>query len=245
MEQENTIVLKPEDYQDYHKLARKIFRGEDDKGGRPTKAEKEFKEYLKDLYQYRLAKDSGLFDTFIGNLQEPKRTERQRAADSKGSGDGLLRDLLKGDFNRIIEVGEFGAEDAIRNAIKYGLPVVGSLGAIWMAETKIKDFPQVLHSIYSILLAMLRLFDVLANFIGDGLGGLTKAISDPLSVLSPDLREASGFMAGLGCTTLAAMIFKLNQEGKPVPAEALEFYKKKDCAKTVGKTIEELLAGGF
>lgn len=179
MESKEPIILNPEDFQDYHKLARKVF-GASPKGGRPSKEETEFKEYLKDLYQFRLAKEAGLLSTYLGNLTPPEGD-----TDRSGSGDeqNIFEGILKGDFGRIIDISAEGAEEAIRNATKYGLPIVSVLGAVWIAENKVKDFPPLLHTSFELLIQILRLVTILGNFIGTGLGGITDFIKDPIDTI--------------------------------------------------------------
>lgn len=207
MESKEQIILNPEDFQDYHKLARKIF-GASPKGGRPSKEEAEFKEYLKDLYQFRLAKESGLLDAFMGNLKQPEgRTPRDRSRPTEG----LFQGILKGDFS----LAELFTEETLQETIKTGLvqfgPLIALIGGLWVAEKHIKipigkdkegntvkgNFPPILHTSFNILIQVLRLTDVLATFFATGLGGITDFLTDPVGSVIEGTQDAIGVILGI------------------------------------------------
>lgn len=201
MESKGSIFLNPEDYEDFHRLAAKVFGRDPSQPGRPTKEEQEFRAFLEDFEKFRLLKRTGAFDKFFSDLRtdtrEPRHTERSRQSDTR-SGKSLFGKLLGGKFE--VLDGIFN-EELIQETVKAGLvqygPIAVLLGGLYIAETTIKipmgkgengeiiyePFPPILHTMINILVQLLRLLDVAGNFISSGLGGITDLINDPIGTV--------------------------------------------------------------
>ena len=81
MESRNTILLNPEDFEDFHKLAAKLFGRDPSLPGRPTKEEQEFRSFLADFEKFRLLKSTGAFDKFFSELTPDSQRPFERKRD--------------------------------------------------------------------------------------------------------------------------------------------------------------------
>ncbi|MBW2004294.1 MAG: hypothetical protein JRI72_06705 [Deltaproteobacteria bacterium] len=139
MESEDTIILDPEDYQDYHRLAAKLFGRDPTKPGRPSKDETEFREFLKDFENYRRLKELGIYDKFFSELRSSDRDTGEREVRSRRSSKGKRKSIFGGFLGLDLEsfTKETTQETIKEGLVKYG-PLVGLLAALWTAEEFIK-----------------------------------------------------------------------------------------------------------
>ncbi|MEE9374592.1 MAG: hypothetical protein V3V00_16165 [Saprospiraceae bacterium] len=149
MESKDTIVLHPEDFEDFHKLAAKLFNRDPSQPGRPTKEEQEFRVFLTEFRYFKTLKQTGVFDKFFSELSSTKssseHTERVRQTD-RTKDKGLLEGFLEGfissktlkKYQEVLRIGDDSIEDIIKTTLHYAGPIVGCLAVIWYAEEFIK-----------------------------------------------------------------------------------------------------------
>ncbi len=197
MGSEETIVLHPEDFEDFHKLAAKLFSRDPTKPGRPTKEEQEFRVFLKEFSQFKALKETGVYDKFFDTLHKESTSGRpidsdtkRRSRDRSEKSGNIFSGILKGDFNIAKFFSEEVAEETIAQGIKTYGPIAAIVAAMWIAESQVKDFPPVLHTSYSLLVTILklvnaavRLFEVIGGFLTDPLD-IDQAIEDIKNVFT-------------------------------------------------------------
>ena len=174
------------------------------KPGRPSNRTRELRENIKDakrLTSILGILDSGILEQFSERFgggfsesvpQGSVRVDKEPSVVSDGFTEELLLNL--GLINKKFATTNKNilglTDDVVSNAlIKYG-PLVTALAGVWIAEGQVKDFPQTLHTTIAILTKLLRLIDILGSFIGDGLGGITDFIKDPIDTIRVGLGGA-------------------------------------------------------
>lgn len=139
MGQEETIVLHPEDFEDYHKLAAKLYGRDPTQPGRPTKEEQEFRSFLKEFGQFKALKETGLYDQFFDSIhkrpsseQDNKQRTRKRTRDNSRL--GMFSEILEGKFDPLKLFSEETIQEMLKESIvKYG-PIIAIFAAWWFAE---------------------------------------------------------------------------------------------------------------
>ncbi len=106
---------------------------------------------------------------------------------------GIFSQLLKGDIRGLEKIIEESSEEAISTAIKKGAPIIGALAGVWLAESKVKGFPRVLHTGVDILNMIILVLNAILDFIR-GFGEI--AVPTPDTVLK-DINN----ILGLGRTS--------------------------------------------
>lgn len=137
-----------------------------------------------------------------------ERDNRDEQRSTKRGFESILKGIIpKGLKNIIGDEGIDFADETIQLAVSKALivygPIVAGIVALWLAESFVKlptnkkdkegnfltdsdgnrlkePFPQVLHNSYAISIQLLRLIDVLGNFVAGGLGGITDFVNDPI-----------------------------------------------------------------
>ena len=147
MVKEGTIVLHPEDFEDFHKLAAKLFGRDPSLPGRPTKDEQEFRAFLKQFRQFKTLKETGVYDKFFDSLH--KDTNDRQTSDKDGGRPrrkragsnpevGMFSELLGGKFNLLSMFTEETLQETIKEGIvRYG-PILGIIIIIYMLEGTVK-----------------------------------------------------------------------------------------------------------
>ena len=147
MESKETIVLHPEDFEDFHKLAAKLFGRDPTQPGRPTKEEQEFRAFLTEFRQFKTLKETGVYDKFFDSLHKgtsnehasqhsTRRDSRRRTREEPKV--GIFRELLKGKFPLL----ELFTEETLQEAIKEGIvrygPLIGLISLLYIAEETVE-----------------------------------------------------------------------------------------------------------
>lgn len=174
------------------------------KPGRPSNRTRELRENIKDAQ--RLTSILGILDS--GILEQ--LSERFDKGFSEGVRDGDIRvnkdikttkapkgfttDLLKRSGlvkNKFLKTNEQLLnlfDDVVQNSLTiYGPPVlavVGGLGALWVAESQIKEFPPILHTSFGVTVNMLKLLATLTKFLEE-MGGFAN-ILDGTDIVDDD-----------------------------------------------------------
>jgi hypothetical protein len=174
------------------------------KGGRPSNRTRELRARLKDAQQFTDIMgilNSGILerlDEGMGRGFRPSdiRGPVQVEDKSKSTPEGFTAELLlkTGLVNeKFISTNKqvLGLTDEVvsKALIIYG-PVFAALAGLWIAEGQIKDMPKPLHTTYGILIQLLRLVDVLGSWVGDGLGGITDFVKDPIGSVVDPIQES-------------------------------------------------------
>ncbi len=172
------------------------------KPGRPSNRIRELRENIKDAQRLTSILgilDSGILERLTDGFNQgfgqsvPQRDTGVESPTKQKAGqnvpDGFTEELL---LNLKLINPKFAktnrkilglTDEVVGNAmIRYG-PLAAVVAALWVAEGQIKDFPQTLHTGLALLTKLLRLVDILGNFIGDGLGGITDFIKDPVDTV--------------------------------------------------------------
>lgn len=138
--------------------------------GRPSRRTTELRERIQEARRFKdliRIMDSGLLEKLeqeernTTNKEEPSKEPPRPAIEP-----GVLSQLLNGDSKAFKKLIDDNSTEALSTAIKKGLPIIGALAGVWLAEDNVKGFPRVLHTGVDILNMIILVLNAIMKFLG-------------------------------------------------------------------------------